>query len=683
MRQIETGMKITLKNAGGKPAEYLVLEFKNGLVLLRHLGTGEESWFDPMDVARLWIRPNERWAKAQPSDLDPVGKDKRKLALIWADHLEELSTGRRLNGEEGPPRPEYEPGVSLATRIATKSEELRILGVPCSTSTIKRRLRAYGTVGIAGLLDRRQFRQYDPFERADPRVIETLATVIARETNQSTGTKGRLRFRLKKELLLKYPGEVVKMPPPTTLWSYSKIMTRGKQTFGNATSRRSAATVPKRMFQPRTRFMMGRETQMDDTQIDFEVLNDKGERQRPILTLIVDIDTEMILASSLRLRGTKGFDHGMTVARCLVPRPLRPGYERLKAAAGRGLGEEELQDPLPPVEFTVPTRPFVFPQRIVTDNARNFRSNVLRAMCEKYGISLTEASLHTGSDKPAVERAFETVKTGFSQYMPGYTGGSTAMKGPPADAKELFDVFTANEVFEDWVDMCWARWRRKGLADPIHPAESMSPQAVMAAMAEVTGAVPIPFGADDYIESMPVKGLCIQPNGITCLRRTYDSAELFPFRGQPSPETHSNKWRVHYNPYDPFAVWIKDPRDGHWIECNWTKASSLTVPFSSTVRSESRRIAAEMGVLEDEEAVELTMKIISRGAEEQRRMQHMAARSAVALGIDERSGLPVPHPAAKAKKPRPAADKTEAGATPGRAPDYPLPERFDPEEDLI
>lgn len=681
MRQIEIGMKVTLTDGAKTVAEYLVLEFKDGHVLLRHLGTGDESWFDPLDMARLWIGPGYRWAKAQPGDLDRVGKEKRKQAVMWADHLEELNTGRRLNGEAGSPRPEYDPGLSLTTRIANKSREMRILGIPCSTSTVKRRLRAYSAVGLAGLLDRRQFRQYDPLGRVDRRVMAALATVVGHETNESTGTVGRLRFRVKQELLLKYPGEGVKVPPPTSLWRYSQIMTRGKDTFRNATSRRSKASVPNRMFQPRTRFMMGRECQMDTTVIDVEVLNDKGERVRPLLTVIVDVDTEMIIASTIRLRGTKGFDHVVTLARCLVPRTLRPGYERLKAAADRGLGESEIQKPFSSDEYPAPTRPYFPPQRIVTDNARDYRSSVLRAMCEKYGISLTEASLHTGSDKPLVERVFETIKTGFSQYMPGYTGGSTTTKGIPRKQEDLLDVFTLNEVFEDWVDLCWAKWCRKGLADPVHPAESMSPQAVMAAMAEVTGTVPIPFGADDYIESMPTKDLCIQPNGITCLRRTYDSVELYPFRGQPSPETHNKKWRVHYNPYDPFAVWIKDPRDGHWIECNWTKAAALTAPFSAAVRSESRRIAAEMGVLHDEDAVELTMQIIARATAEKRRMEHLAARSAVALGTDERRGMPVPQP-------RTAAAQKEAKTTKGRAPadqqvSYPAPEWFDPETDLI
>jgi putative transposase len=233
-------------------------------------------------------------------------------------------------------------------------------------------------------------------------------------------------------------------------------------------------------------------------------------------------------------------------------------------------------------------------------------------------------------------------------------------------------------MFEDYLDDVHHKKRRKGLADPVHPNAPVSSEAVSAAMAEATGAVPIPFNADDYIDLMPVKNLCIQPNGITCLRRTYDSAELFPFRREVSPETHTKKWRVRFNPYDPFAVWIKDPRDGSWIECIWTQADALTEPFSAPVRAESRRIAEERGVLGDEEAVEETMRIISRGKEEQNRLKRMASRSAAALGSDERSGLQVPRPREKGHQHRDGKDKSEAPAQ--QSEDM---ERFDPGRDLI
>lgn len=199
-------------------------------------------------------------------------------------------------------------------------------------------------------------------------------------------------------------------------------------------------------------------------------------------------------------------------------------------------------------------------------------------------------------------------------------------------------------------------------------------------MAEATGAVPIPFNADDYIDLMPFKNLCIQPNGITCLRRTYDSAELFPFRREVSPETHTKKWRVHFNPYDPFAVWIKDPRNGSWIECDWTKAGALTEPFSASTRSEGRRIAEELGVLGDEEAVELTMRIISRGKEEQTRRQRMASRSAAALESDQRSGLQVPRPHEKGRQDLDGNEKSKASS---KQSEDSIFEPFDPERDLL
>jgi hypothetical protein len=423
---------------GEEIAEYLVLDTSGGLVSLRHLGTGEEIRVDPMYIARLWIAPSGRFAKAQPRDLDRVDKEARELARKWADHLDEVTTGKRLFGEQGPVRPEYDPRLSLTERIAHKSEEMRILKVPCSPSTIRRKLHAYSAVGLPGLLDRRELRQYDPFGRADSRVMYALATVIARGTNESTGTVSRLRFRVKKELLLQHPGEQVKVPPPTTLWRYLQKMKNGRDPSKKARTRRSEASVPERMFRPRPRFMMGQETQMDTTMLDFMVLNDKGEPERPLLTVIFDVPSEMVLASTMRLRGTKGFDHAVTLARCLVPRPLRPGYGRLKAAAETGFGETKLKSPLPSAESPIPARPFIFPQRILTDNGPDYRSEVFRAGCEKYGISLTEAAPFTGSDKARAERVFGTIKTEFSQYMPGYTGGSPEMKGSHPEREALF-----------------------------------------------------------------------------------------------------------------------------------------------------------------------------------------------------------------------------------------------------
>lgn len=670
MRQVRIGEVVPLNDG-----TYMAVSYSDGLLSLRSLETGTEVRLDPGTVAIRWQEAREREQAPQPRTLDLVTPEARRLALVWADHLEEVSSGRRLGGVEGEPRPVYDPRLPLADRLANKSAEMRSIGLPCSTSTLKRRLRAYRAAGTAGLLDGRRLRKDPPFARADPRLIDALATVIAGETNQSTGTHDRLRLRLKKELLLNHPGEGVTVPPRTTLWRYTTIMSEGKHTFGSATTRRSAATVPNRTFAPRLRFMPGQEVQMDTTRLDVLVRDPRGKPQQPLLTIMVDTATENIIASTIRIRGTKGFDHAVALARCLVPRTLRPGYERLKSFAAASHSGNMVPDMSRSRSGEGPTRPFIFPHRIVTDNGRDYLSEVFRAACAKYGISLTEASLHTGSDKSLVERTFESIKTGFSQYIPGYTGGSVSMRGPHPEEEDLLDIYTLNEVFEDWVDSVWQSRQRRGLSAPLLPGMTLSARAVTLAMAEVAGEIPIPFTQDDYIDLMPIHLLTIQPKGITHGGRTYDSVRLFPFRFQPCPETHNRQWPVRYNPYDPFAVWIKNPDDGMWIECVWTKAAALNAPFSSFVWRESRRIAQEIGVLDDDAAVELTMNVVLRGKQEQDRMANMEARSEVALRIEQDGLLPMPEP-------QPVGDVDGSSAL-GMVPVPGILEAFDPERDLI
>lgn len=668
MSQVRVGEAVQLTDGA-----YLVTDYSAGIFMLRSLEAGTEVRLDAQMMA-LRLKDARGPDKApQPRTLELAKPEARLMAVLWADHLEEVLTGKQLRGKESKPRAAYDPKLSLSERLANKARELQAMGMPCSISTLKRKLQAYRAAGAAGLLDGRRLRKDPPLSHVDPRLLEALVTVIARETNQSTATRERFRYRLKKELLLRYPGEDVAVPPRTSLWRYTTILTKGKYTFGSAATRRSAATVPERPFNPRLRFFPGQEVQMDTTRADFLARDPSGRVRQPLLTIMVDTAMEKILASTIRIGGTKGFDHTVCLARCLVPRTLRPGYERLKAAVSSQM------DAVPTAPAGEPedelTQPFIFPHRIVTDNGRDYLSEVFRAACAKYGISLTEASLHTGSDKSVVERTFESIKTEFSQYLEGYTGGSLTMRGAHPERDDVLDIYTLNEVFEDWVENVWENRQRKGLSDPLFPGVVMSARAMTIAMNEVTGEIPIPFTQNDYIDLMPIHRLTIQPKGITHEGRTYDSVRLFPFRLQPCPETHSRKWPVHYNPYDPFAVWVKHPEDGTWIECAWTAAGLLNTPFSSFVRREGRRIAEEIGVLDDERAVELTMDIVQRGKQEQDRLANMRARSKVALDYEKASNMPVPtvHPAA----PSDFSPEERSGREPG------ILVSFDPEKDVL
>src|SRR5262249_18714463 len=131
-------------------------------------------------------------------------------------HLLEMTTGYR-SGEAasavaGEPRAEYDPALTLQTRVEAKAAELG-----CSAAVLWERLHRWGGQGLAGLVDRRTVRLSNPLGGADPRLVEAiLAQHAAAEADDSTGDLGRLRRRVQRRLDgLHGPGVVMVPPPPT------------------------------------------------------------------------------------------------------------------------------------------------------------------------------------------------------------------------------------------------------------------------------------------------------------------------------------------------------------------------------------------------------------------------------------------------------------------------------------
>ena len=63
--------------------------------------------------------------------------------------------------------------------------------------------------------------------------------------------------------------------------------------------------------------------------------------------------------------------------------------------------------------------------------------------------------------------------------------------------------------------------------------------------------MPVALSAQDYIELLPARWQAINSYGIKISHRVYDSAELNPWRRQPSGVTaKKNLWEVHHDPYD-------------------------------------------------------------------------------------------------------------------------------------
>lgn len=453
MFSVHVGQEIRLDDGN-----YLITEVHRANLKLKNLDDQEYRVVHVTEMAsRMTDAPSLAGATVycDPAALETISEEERKRADLLAIHLLELLDGTPPPPEVQP-RPEYDPDhFSLGERIERKVRELQTLGYNTSARTLRRKLDAYRAAGEAGLIDRRGSRRDNPFRKLDPRVRDALISEIAAERDASTGTRERLSLRLEKRLLRDYPGQNIQVPPRTTLWRYESFFTKGKSTFGSAANRRSAANPPERMYSARPAIMPGHEVQVDTSDFDILVLDDDGKPERVKLVIFLDKATRSIISTGVRRIATKGFDLACMLAQCVVPRPLRPvttafnEFELMDMPWAAGLSAED-------VGRYDTARPFIVPARIVTDNGADYLSATFRSACRSLGISITECSIRTPTDKPNVERAFDAVKTLFAQYLPGYTGGEVGRRGrsPDKDAG-LLDIYTLAELFERWITVVW------------------------------------------------------------------------------------------------------------------------------------------------------------------------------------------------------------------------------------
>ncbi|RNL51407.1 Mu transposase C-terminal domain-containing protein [Arthrobacter oryzae] len=639
MFSVHIGQEIKLDDGN-----YLITGLSRGNLKLRNLDDQDYCVIHITEVVQRMIEapsPASTRVYDDPAVLDTISEKERKRADLLAVHLLELIDGTPPPPETQP-RPEYDPDqFSLSERIERKVRELQPLGCTYSARTLRRKLDDYREAGEAGLIDRRGSRRDDPFRKLDPRVRDALISVIAAERDASTGSRERLSLRLEKRLLRDYPGQKVQVPSRTTLWRYESFFAKGKSTFGSAANRRSAANPPERMFSSRPAIMPGHEVQVDTSDFDILVLGDDGKPERVKLVIFLDKATRSIISTGVRRVATKGFDLACMLAQCLVPGPLRPvitafnEFELAEMPWAAGLSAEE-------VGKYDTARPFIVPSRILTDNGADYLSAPFRSSCQIHGISITECSIRTPTDKPNVERAFDAIKTLFAQYLPGYTGGEVSRRGrSPEKDPGLLDVYSLNALFERWVTVVYQNRPQDGLRDPLCPGVVHTPNSMYMAMFDATGFVPLPLTADDYIAMMPIVYRTIQLDGIQIHYRRYDSPYLQRYRLSPSYTTgHKRKWAIRIDPNNPAAVWVQNPEDSSWIQCNWMNQDAFGKPFSAEFRRNARDIAANLGVVGDLQSGRVIEKVLAATRAEKAKMRAAEKRQASVQKLAHDAGMP-------------------------------------------
>lgn len=526
-------------------------------------------------------------------------------ARWWERHILEILTGRPPDTAPGTrPRLEFDPAKrSLRQRELAKLAELQAQGHEVSRNALQRRRFAYERDGLLGVVDGRHNRRQPVFGRVDERVVAAVRDAVDGETDLSTGTVQRLQRKVYKSLVAAYgPDDAPAMPSQPTFYRLVKRLAEGRHTFGSARTRRSLSKQPDGPFGAITVARPGEVVEIDSTPLDVRVVLDDGLVDRVELTAMVDNATRSIAAAVLRPT-TKGVDASLLLARALTPEPMRPGWADALRMSRSVLPHRSLTS-IDERLAEAAARPVIAPETIVCDHGKAYLSQTFRQACCTLGISLQPAHPDTPTDKPKVERTLQSVSTLFAQHVAGYVGSSVERRGKNAEQGAVWPMVELQALLDEWIVAVWQNRPHEGLRDPVTPGKALTPNEKYAALVEVAGYVPVPLGADDYIELLPARWRKINQYGIRVNHRTYDAKALNPYRRQHSGvDKHGGQWEVHYDPYDVSRIWVRDHHNEEgWIAATWTHLRTSPVPFGEALWRHAHARARENGARKAREA---------------------------------------------------------------------------------
>lgn len=453
--------------------------------------------------------------------------------------------------------------ASVAERERAKLAELAEAGVDVGLRTLRRYRHNYARFGLVGLVDHRSTVGVTSSGRTDPRVVTAVRQAMIDEVDASSGTRSRLLWKVQNLLDARYgPGEVT-LPSQATMYRLLTALESGRHTFGAATTRRSLAKRPHAVFGSVLVSRPGELTQIDTNTLDVMALLDDGVPARVEMTILVDVATRTIMAALLRPRGTRAIDAAMLLARAMVPEQMRPGWPGVMAMRSSVLPAAELAEVDQATKDAV-GKPVITPEAVVFDHGKIFVSEVFQSACNRLGISLLPAHKGTPTDKPVVERTFQSVNTLFCQYVQGYVGRDPSRRGRELDDQPLFTIRQLQELLDQWIVLGWQNRRHSELRHPEMPRVILTPNEMWSVQIAAAGYLPMAMSAGDYLELLPVKWRLVGPGGVEIDTLLYDCDALGAMRGERSPYRHRNgRWPVYVDPYDMRQVWVRDPRAPH------------------------------------------------------------------------------------------------------------------------
>ncbi|MDR6918941.1 putative transposase [Pseudomonas sp. 3296] len=284
------------------------------------------------------------------------------------------------------------------------------------------------------------------------------------------------------------------------------------------------------MFQPRpgiahTDYPL-QVAQMDHTRVDL-LLRAEHDRTiiigRPWLSVIMDLHTRVILGYYLTMFSPSIISVQQTMGMAMLPK--NTGYFQLAS--------ESCHYPY-----------FGFPERLLMDNAAEFRSPIVEAAMRKYKIKpewRKPGKKHMGGH---IERLIGTFMTSAVHFLPGTTFSNTQQRGDYDSEKQSALTFK---------EFCtWFAGQVLVYHGTVHAELGSSPKDAWEKAFDSTE-IQLPEVAINpralYLDFLPETIKPVRNNGITLNKRRYYSSQLNRIQGRA-------RVVVKFDPFDMTIVWV-------------------------------------------------------------------------------------------------------------------------------
>ena len=498
-------------------------------------------------------------------------------------HLLEVMTGYRTGHaiDDEPPNPRYAPEVDLGIKIARKTEELASTRHACSDRQLWRYYTRYRDYNKWGLVNRAKVRISNPLAGLDPRIREAILEQAQIEIGDSSAGNARFYNRVEQRLAALYGPDAPPLPGDRTFRRRVNDLLGKQHPSKPADERRNAANQPQGRHGHFNATRPGHVVMMDSTRLDVLAYDPVTCCTVPLeLTIAVDLYTRSIVAWRLTPLGANAVDAVMLLADMLAPESMRPGWAEHLRYAYYGVHAERafsIDERL----AAAAARPIIWPETIVVDNGKIYISDALKRGCARFGITLQYARLQKPTDKPAVERAFGTIRTQFAEHLAGYKGRNVSHRGDDVEGTARWTIDQIEEFFAEYIVAVYQRRPHSGLRVPGAPEVTMSPNDMYAEGIAVAGVIPAPIGDSPYLELLPIEWRQTHSYGVQLDYLIYDGDGLDGLRGVRSPYPRGNGlWPIRKDPRNRLQVYFKHPHTGAWHALQWVDAENWLQPFT-------------------------------------------------------------------------------------------------------